>query len=279
MIYDSYLPIIRENISQASNAVFVISPYITSEVLEKLLVSVGAPVVVITSWRKSEFVSGIASLSLAEICKDNGWELRVFHDGHKRKLHSKMYVVDDQIFFGSANLTNSGFQLTDYPNYEILTSTVKDGMWDEHLDELVFKSQLVDENLYEFFAKMVGQLPPPERTPKWDLPSVSLVPSFIEEDSIISSGVDVTSLLWGIMPPRPTDDELAQYEGGRVPLDLFGRRWGSFRRALYQQSIPRDAVDELVDQFYDLMIRKYPNDLDNSYLEPGGHTECLVWRI
>jgi phosphatidylserine/phosphatidylglycerophosphate/cardiolipin synthase-like enzyme len=274
-----YLSVIRENISQSSDAVYVISPYITPDVLEKLLTEVKVPVVVISSWRKSEFTTGIASLSLAKMCKDNGWELRVFHDGHKRKLHSKMYVIDDQVFFGSANLTNSGFQLTDYPNYEILTSTIKESKWEAHLAELISKSQLVDDNLYELFSEKVKLLPPPERTPKWDIPSLGLVPSFIEEDSIMANGVDVTSILWEIMPAKPTDEELAQYEDDEIPLDLFGRRWGSFRRVLYDQSISRDIVDELIDRFYDLMISKYPNDLDNSYREPGGHTECLVWKL
>ena len=141
MIVGPYLPIIRENISQASNAVYLISPYITTEVLDRLLVNADVPVVVISSWRKSEFTTGIASLSLAETCKENGWELRVFHDGHKRRLHSKMYVIDNQIYFGSANLTNSGFQLSENPNYEILTSTMRESQWEEHLDELISKSQ------------------------------------------------------------------------------------------------------------------------------------------
>ena len=145
--------------------------------------------------------------------------------------------------------------------------------------ELISKSQLVDDNLYELFSEKVKLLPPPERTPKWDIPSLGLVPSFIEEDSIMANGVDVTPILWEIMPAKPTDEELAQYEDDEIPLDLFGRRLGSFRRVLYNQSISRDIVDELIDRFYDLMISKYPNDLDNSYREPGGHTECLVWKL
>ena len=74
-----------------------------------------------------------------------------------------MYVIDDQIFYGSANLTNTGFQLTDYPNYEILTSTIMDSTWEEHLAELITNSQLVDDSLYDFFADKAGQLPPPEK--------------------------------------------------------------------------------------------------------------------
>lgn len=279
MIVDHFFQVVRKKLLDVSSTIFVISPYITTEVLENLLVGVGAPVVVISSWRKSEFASGIASLRLAEICKDNGWELRVFHDGHKRKLHSKMYVGDDQIFFGSANLTNSGFQLTDYPNYEILTSTIMNSKWEKHLAELITNSQLVDDSLYDFFVEKVGQLPPPETTQQWELPSVVLTPSFSENERIIANGVDVTPLLWSIMPPKPTEDELEMYEDEIIPLDLFGCRWGSFRRVLYQQSISRDLVDDLIDQFYDLMIRKYPNDFSNSYREPGGHTECLVWKI
>ena len=81
------------------------------------------------------------------------------------------------------------------------------------------------------------------------------------------------------MPPKPTHTQLEQYDGEIIPLDLFGCRWGSFRRVLYQQSISRDSVDDLIDQFYDLMIRKYPNDLSNSYRESGGHTECLVRKF
>ena len=190
-----------------------------------------------------------------------------------------MYVIDDQIFYGSANLTNTGFQLTDYPNYEILTSTIMDSTWEEHLAELITNSQLVDDSLYDFFADKVGQLPPPEKTQQWELPSVGLTPSFSENERIIVNDLDVTPLLWSIMPPKPTHTQLEQYDGEIIPLDLFGCRWGSFRRVLYQQSISRDSVDDLIDQFYDLMIRKYPNDLSNSYREPGGHTECLVWKF
>ena len=276
---DPYFNVIREHVLQASDSVVIVSPYITTGVLERLLDGVDVPVVVISSWRKSEFASGIASLSLADTCKSNVWELRVFHDGHKRKLHSKMYVIDDQVFYGSANLTNSGFQISTNPNFEILTSTMYEGHWANHLNELITKSQLVDGALYELFSEKVSQLPPPESTPKWDISVVGLTPKFFEEDRIMSSGIDVVPLLWDIMPIKPSPEELAQYDGERIPLDLFGRRWGSFRRVLYQQPIPRDIVDELIDQFYDLMIRKYPNDLDNSYLEPGGHTECLVWNI
>jgi len=279
VITGQYLPLIKEKVSQATDSVYIISPYITDEVLHILLMDVKAPVVVISSWRKSEFASGIASLSLANKCRENDWEFRIFHDGHKRKLHSKMYVIDDKIFFGSANLTNSGFQLSEHPNYEILTSADMNSNWKAHLDELVSRSQLLDGVLYDFFAEKVGQLPHPEPSQQWKVPPVGLKPSFGEDECIIANDIDVTALLWGIMPPKPTYAELQLYKGEIVPLDLFGCRWGSFRRVLYQQSISRDIVDDLIDEFYDLMIRKYPNDLSNSYREPGGHTECLVWKI
>jgi hypothetical protein len=281
VITGPYFESLTKSIVSASERLIIISPYITTETLEQLLDGTDIPVVIVTSWRKSEFISGLASLELANICKAKNWELRVFHDAHKRNLHSKIYVIDEKVFFGSANLTRSGFQLTENPNYEVLETADYNGHWVYCVKELIEKSQYMDDALYGLFYEKVNQLPPstPASTEKWDMSPGVLTPFFTEEEKTIVNDIDITTLLWSTMPQKPSSDEINSFANGEIPIEIYGRRWGSFRQTLGSLSITKEYGDELIDRFYNLIIRKFPNDFDNSYAEPGGYTECLVWRI
>ena len=102
----------------AKAEVVIVSPFITFDLLQKLLnrVNSGVKVTVVTRFRPEEIVKNFNSLEVFDLLVGR-------NDGHLRlayHLHAKYYRIDSQVILGSGNLTNSG--LNTYPggNHEVM---------------------------------------------------------------------------------------------------------------------------------------------------------------
>ena len=97
-------------LSNAKESVWIVSPYISLEALQRALEDVpeGIDVTVITSWRPGDLASGVSKPELYELCEERGWKLRA-DLGDGPFVHIKAYVKDEaSALMGSANLTNLG---------------------------------------------------------------------------------------------------------------------------------------------------------------------------
>ena len=266
MIWGDHFDNIRQTFLRANNSLTIISPFISLTSLENLVADItDVHFRILTSWRKDDFISGLASTSLAKTCLENGWDLNVFHDGHDRKLHSKLYIVDDTtVWLGSANLTHKGLGISNKSNHEIMTCMDSNPDFISHVEVLFAMSQRVDLNLIEHFSLLEKSIP--TQTP-------------IKIDWMAPEQGDLFKSLWSIMPPKPSAADFPPEISIYDLLHLRGCRWGQFRRQLRQHGVAREVSDDLISAFYDWALSEYPEDLDVQVAEPGGHTQCLVWRI
>lgn len=79
-------------------------------------------VVIIARWQKHDLLSGASDLEVYELCKENNWRF-----GIDLNLHGKLFVIDNQdIFLGSANLTQKGLHIGLTGNHEFGTKISAD---------------------------------------------------------------------------------------------------------------------------------------------------------
>jgi hypothetical protein len=95
---------------------YIFSPFIQKQAFEKVIPSSSVETVVVTRWRQADLISGVSDPELFELCRDNGYTLKI----HSR-LHAKIYSWDlyDGLV-GSSNLTKNGMGLSEVPNIEVL---------------------------------------------------------------------------------------------------------------------------------------------------------------
>ncbi len=105
-------------IKTSKSSVLVASAFIKTEALKKLLaIESNIEVVIISRWQKPDLISGASDVEVYELCQANGWKFGVCQN-----FHGKVYLVDQQnIFLGSANLTQRGLNLTSFSNIEFGT--------------------------------------------------------------------------------------------------------------------------------------------------------------
>ena len=265
MQWNCHFDNIRSTLLGAEDSITIVSPFINIEALKSLLADIEVDVRILTSWRKGDFVSGLAQSKLGDCCNEHGWAMSVFLDGHSQKLHSKMYIVDDSlVWLGSANLTHSGLGLSENPNVELMTCIPTSPELIAHVDALFFRGELVDVNLIEHFRLLEVQIPQQAAIElDWEAPSRSY---------------DIFHSLWQIMPKKPVFSDFDSSISLEEQLYLRGRRWGEFRQILRGRNIERDFIDDIIANFYEWALSKYPFELEVQTGGLGRHTECLVWK-
>jgi hypothetical protein len=109
---------LTELLDGAKSEVVIVSPFITFDLLQKLLsgVNSGVKVTVVTRFRPEEIVKNLNSLKVFDLLvgRDNGHLRLAYH------LHAKYYRIDSQVIFGSGNLTNKGLNTYAGGNHEIM---------------------------------------------------------------------------------------------------------------------------------------------------------------
>jgi HKD family nuclease len=115
-----------------TNSVYLISPFVTKNIVDHLLHNGSAKIQLITRFNLNDFRSKVSSLSALKMLVEKGAEIKGI-----KNLHSKVYLFDNKsVIIGSANFTSGGF----FNNYEygiktsdnntiIKTSTYFNSLW------------------------------------------------------------------------------------------------------------------------------------------------------
>lgn len=83
-------------------------PYIKTTILEKLLQSISAKTVIVTSWKLEDLLNGSSELQLYQYCKDHGIALYV-----NNSIHLKVYSGEfDDLILATGNISERGL----FPN-------------------------------------------------------------------------------------------------------------------------------------------------------------------
>lgn len=107
-------------------------------------------------FRMEDIISGATDLSIYEYGKKNNWTIYIRFD-----LHAKTYIFDKKrCVMGSANLTNSGLQLSGNGNYEMANIFDIDSEDIRKIEILYANAIILDDGLYQ---KMRQELEAVER--------------------------------------------------------------------------------------------------------------------
>ena len=127
-----------------SNRIQIYSAYIKTNVIEKINMINNIDFIIVR-WEIVDLVNGISDLELYNYCKSN--KIKLFRN---TRIHLKAIVNDNnQIIFGSSNLTNKGLSITDNYNFE-LNSNVENIESSDllYLNQILRDSEYIDE--YKF---------------------------------------------------------------------------------------------------------------------------------
>lgn len=106
---------------QAANRAVIIAPFIKVPLFEEILAVIPTTVldiVCITRWSAPEVAAGVSDPEIFDIAVSDGRpKVRLCHN-----LHAKLYVADESLLIGSANLTKKAVGKAADSNIEILTS-------------------------------------------------------------------------------------------------------------------------------------------------------------
>lgn len=97
---DNLFDKVKEYISYANRELVIISPYITTKVLQSLVFDCKAKITIITTWKLNDLKTGSSDLELYNYCKQNKIYLYLNH-----RIHLKVFINDySTCLFGSANI-------------------------------------------------------------------------------------------------------------------------------------------------------------------------------
>jgi hypothetical protein len=108
-----------------------------------------------------DFVTGVSSFQALRKLLRHGAQIRF-----STALHAKIYIVDESIFVGSANLTGNGLALVDDPNDELtIVSNLESGHL-QQISHLWGEGYLVDSDLLDRLEKYLAgcELEGPDRS-------------------------------------------------------------------------------------------------------------------
>lgn len=110
--------VLLAHVARAKKSVLLCAPFIKLGVAKRLLSAIGPDVAVeiITRWHAEEIASGVSDLTVFDLTVSRpGVTMRLLDN-----LHAKLYISDDLLLAGSANLTATALGWCDDPNLELL---------------------------------------------------------------------------------------------------------------------------------------------------------------
>ncbi len=254
----------KKFLSTAEEQILIISPYMTPSTLAEALseVPAGIDVTVICSWRTDDLLFGSSKLETYELCKENGWSLRVDYDGRRRTIHLKAYVIDGETaMIGSANLTQRGM----LQNIESLIPVTLDAhsSLTDAIEDSIAGSKPVDDEVYRQFVEHVSSIPKPEKS---QTKRLTVVHGDMEREILKR------------MPPQPGLDDLMSLPSIQKALSVRGLRFSDIRRILRRNSTRGSASNTINDRTMELMqeIVEADSRLD---IQKREHSNCLVWKV
>nr|BDD46375.1 hypothetical protein 4 [Halieaceae bacterium] len=189
-------------LSTARERIFLVSAYAkydaTVALLQTISQSTASDRRLYVRWLKSDLMRGASDLRVYEAAKLHGFSVHI----HNR-LHAKMYIADETIVSGSANLTASGLGLRGtHSNLEYVCSQSSDTITEKWLARLSKECSEVTDELYSLLRRDVLSEPQP---------------MVAQSDSRWSSEV------MELIAPKPNHRDLSLYELFWLPdpKDLF----------------------------------------------------------
>jgi hypothetical protein len=140
---------LRYSVSKATLNIDICSAYLKKDSLEYFLDSFSknnfmGSVRILSRWKPHDLVSGASDLVAYELASKNNIPFFI-----KQDFHGKVYSINPAgILVGSANLTNSGFQIHDTGNDEICTTLNISKENSSYIDNLFKSSHLITQSLY-----------------------------------------------------------------------------------------------------------------------------------
>ena len=113
-----------EHLSRARTAVLLCAPFIKAGVAKRLLAAIhpDVSVEIVTRWHAEEVAAGVSDLEVFELASGReGTTLRLLDN-----LHAKLYLSDEKLLAGSANLTATALGWCNDPNLELLVAIPTD---------------------------------------------------------------------------------------------------------------------------------------------------------
>lgn len=123
----------------AKKEVFLAAPFIKTNSLKRILVSIPVEIdtiTIVTRWIPSEIASGVSDLEVFDLLKSRPNTKLLLHPC----LHAKYYRVDNRCLIGSANITAKALGWCATPNIELLVEANPDDSLIKEL-EIKLKSQ------------------------------------------------------------------------------------------------------------------------------------------
>ncbi len=170
---------IMELLKSAEEEVIIFSPYIKTEVLDKLEIPVNIKVTIITTLRLNDLLSGASDISLFPYSQAK--EHIIFINN---SLHLKAYLADwNMCIFGSSNLTGRGLALSSTYNYELnSTPDSIDISTKIYFHKILAESQLMNSVMYDLVLDEFSKLPPKIEVEELNITSIES-----DKDYLISS--------------------------------------------------------------------------------------------
>lgn len=130
----------------ASDRVSIASGFSKSDAFERLCLSTtfSGPKVLISRWQFNDLVSGASDINIYNIAKNFGWDFYI-----NQKLHAKVYLIDNDVFTGSSNLTKNGLAGGLPGNIEFNVHTPATDEIETWFNNLLKGSIMVDDTIYQ----------------------------------------------------------------------------------------------------------------------------------
>ena len=106
-------------LQNARRDVLIVAPFVRTRALNVLLshVPTGTQTNIVTRWRPTDFLMGVADLDVYDTALSSGAGLYLRND-----LHAKLFAADDICLVGSANVTETALGWRSPPNLELLVT-------------------------------------------------------------------------------------------------------------------------------------------------------------
>lgn len=168
---------VNEGTSQKT--IFIFAPYIQSNTLSMLLNEADCNVVVVTSWKPKDLLSGASDISVYELLKKYNISLYV-----NNNLHLKLYSINlTSAILATGNVSQRG--LLENGNYELGVKierlNIKDRLFLENIRQ---ESRLVDEPMYDALSKWITEN---KQKPTIETHLQDIVPTFNNNPFLISA--------------------------------------------------------------------------------------------
>ena len=115
---------IKQNSTSTESRAWIATAYIKASRFQKLIQVIPRNLesnILIVRWHLNDLITGASDLAVYNIAKQHRWKMFINLD-----LHAKIYLFDDQLIIGSANLTERGMQGTPpFGNYELAITTTE----------------------------------------------------------------------------------------------------------------------------------------------------------